>query len=176
MVGVLDQVYGLLYPPRTQVHGQHDFDVRQGRPLDELPEPKLVGLYAVPGRVEPPRAVLAWPDPVLPAVPGDEVPPWVPDCRYPELAYELEHVGTEASLISSGVVGLVHPPVDTSAHMFYEGPKSTPVDWASRPVRINTAGRLPHGPSPGALLMMSYILPLRSRRRRPTGLPAGSRH
>src|SRR5690606_16049315 len=73
VVGVLQDVAGLLDAAGAEVDRHHRLGARRLRPAGELAETELVGLDRAPGPVEPARPLLLRADPVLPVVAGDEV-------------------------------------------------------------------------------------------------------
>src|SRR5690606_18085069 len=77
VVAVLEELGRLGGAARAEVDGHHDLEARTLGPARELVQAHLVRLDAVPRGVEPHGPLLARTYGVLPAEPGDEVPPGV---------------------------------------------------------------------------------------------------
>ena len=88
--------------------------------------------------------VVLGPDPVLPAVVGDEVAAGIAHDRGPELADQLGDVAAEAVLVGGRVVGLVDAGVDAAAHVLDERPEEPPVERPHRERGVEPHGRLSH--------------------------------
>ena len=75
---------------------------------------ELVGLRRVPGEVQPARSRSARPDPVLPAVAGDEVAAGIAHDRDAQLADEVKDVLAEPVGVGAWVAGLIDAGVDAT--------------------------------------------------------------
>ena len=68
VICVLEEVERFGDTTGAQVQGQHRLDAGQATPAHELVQPEGVRLTGVPGQIEARRALLHWPDAILPAV------------------------------------------------------------------------------------------------------------
>ncbi len=98
VVGVLEQVAGLLDAAGPEVDGDHRLALDGLRPADELVDADLIGLDGLPRLIEANGPVGRRADAVLPVVPGDEVAARVADNRDAEVAGERGDVVAEAVL------------------------------------------------------------------------------
>jgi hypothetical protein len=129
-VAVLEQIERLQRPARPQVDREHQLGSHQLVPPGELVQADLIRLQRVPGEVEPGRPSLPGPDTVLPTVARDEVAAGIPDGGDPELAHQLEHIGTKAVRIRRLVPRFVDAVVNAPPEVLHERAEQAPVDGA----------------------------------------------
>src|SRR5688572_8830558 len=111
-VAVLDPVARLAQVAVTAV--DHEVRLRSdgSAEADELVRPERVGVRGVPGRVRADGPAVARPDPVPPAVGGDEVAAGVADVRVPQAARRLDDVDPQAVEARATGSGIIDAPVD----------------------------------------------------------------
>jgi hypothetical protein len=148
VVGVLEQVAGLLHTAGAEVDRQHRLHAGVLRPGHELVEAERVGLHGLPGEVEPPWPVARRTDAVLPAVAGDEVAAGVPHDADAQLADQVEHVRAEAAGVGERMVRLVDAAVDAAAHVLHEGTEQPAVGGADPEGRVDRDRSGLHGGQP----------------------------
>ena len=164
VVGVFEEVEGLLQAAGAQVHGHVRFDADGAAELHELAEPELVGLGGAPGEVQASRPVLLGAHAVFPAVAGDEVPAGVADHRRAELADEVQDVLPETVVVRRGVVGFVDAGVDAPAKVLHEGPEQALGHLGHGEARIELDARavvLGHSRLPEGLVVIAHRRPSR---------------
>jgi len=148
-VGVLQDVQCVEDSPGSEVDGVHELAVDLAQPGGELVEPDLVRLGGVPREVEASRTGLSRPDPVLPAITGDEVAPGVADGRDAELPDELDDVPPESVGVGLRMARFVDAVVDAPAEVFHEGSEEPAVDGPDDEVRVDGEVCRDHGSSIG---------------------------
>ncbi len=136
-VAVLDEIHRRLDAAGAEVHGHHRLDVGLLRPRHELVGADLVRLEAVPREIETLRALVDWPDAVLPAIAGDEIAAGVADRRNAHLTDEVDHVLTKAFLVGGLMAGLVDASVDGASEVFHEGSERAAPDGADDEGRVD---------------------------------------
>src|SRR5215217_3598745 len=96
----------------------------------------LVRLERVPRQIGSLRSLLPRPDAVFPAVAGHEVATRIADGGYPQLAYQIHHVGPETVGVGGGMPRLIDPVVDATPQVLDEGTKQATVHRAHGGGRI----------------------------------------
>ena len=116
-VDVFDEVARFVEAARAEIDREHHFRAGRVAPLGELVHADRVRLGRVPGEVEPRRALLARPDPVLPVVGGHEIAAGIAHDRDLELADQVDDVAPHAVGVGGRVIRLVDAGVDRAAEV-----------------------------------------------------------
>ncbi len=144
MIAVFDEMARLLGPARAEVDGEHRLHAGLPAPADELVRPELIGLRAAPGKIEPPRPLLARSDAILPVVTGQEVASRVANERGAQLAGQREHITAKTLSVRCWMSGLEDAAVDAAAHVLDERSEDASVERRYREVAIDDDVTLQH--------------------------------
>jgi hypothetical protein len=104
-IGVLDELGCFPGSTCTEIDCKHHVRPGLGGPSCEFVQPEGVGLDAVPGLVVP--GLPDRPNPILPAIAGDEVPARVADDADSELSDQGEDICAKAILVGLGMARFV---------------------------------------------------------------------
>lgn len=132
----------LLHAPSAEVDGKHGLRPGLLGPSGELLETKSVGLGCLPCWIEPNRAIVDRPDPILPAIPRDEIPTRVTDDGHPHLPNQIQHVASESVLVGGLMSWLADPGVDAPPHVLHERSESPRIDRCDHSHRVDFKGSL----------------------------------
>ena len=127
-VAVLEELRRLLGAGGAQVDRHHRFGPELVAPGHELVGAELVRLDRPPREVGPPRTSITGPDTVAPVVVRHEVAARVAHHRHAHWRERVDHVAPEAVLVAQRAVGIEHPLVDRSTHVFQEAGEDPLID------------------------------------------------
>src|SRR5690606_25315516 len=144
VIAILDKVAGRIDAPGPEVDGHVYFGAGESGPCRELVSTDLVRLGGLPCGIQPSRSLLLRSDPVLPVVPGYEVPAGIADERDSELPHEIQDILPEPVRVGRRVARLVDAAVYRPSEVLDKRAEEARVNLADAEVRVHDDSRSFH--------------------------------